>query len=676
MTTEKRPVQPEDLYLTRQVEDPRFSPDGVWIAFVRVDLDKAANGYKRTLWLASTEGERLLQITRGGKESAPRWSPDGRWLAFLADRGNKPQIHLLPVTAPGGEPFAITEQTNGVSAFAWSPDGARIAFLSAMNAEERAYEAAHEGAAPKASTPDEEAKRVDPRVIRQIPYRTGTAYVSDRFAQVYVMGMDADGGVTERPRRLTDADANISELAWSADGTTVYVARPDDPAADEPGRRGAVFAINVADGQHAQIIDAAHVAGGPLPSPDGRWLAYTRTPHDGLSLRISRLAVLPAGLMDGAQARDLTLAADLQPSAYRWLGNDRLVFSAYTRGAGAIYAVEVATGEVTPLVAGAMKAEAFDVRADGAVAYVASRADSLQELYVQHPGQPAPRPLTRFNAPLFEVVRAGEMHHLPFTSPSGLALDGWYLLPADYQQGRQYPLILDIHGGPHVMWGPHDETLWLQWQSFAAQGYVVFFCNPRGSGGYGEAFQQAIYRGWAEYAYADIMAGLDALLARGFVDPARLGVTGGSYGGYMTTWIVAHTDRFAAAVTQRGVYNLLSFFGTTDIPSFVLNEFGTIPLDDPAYLWAQSPLAHAHRIRTPLLIMHSENDFRVPISEAEQLYGYVRRAGLGAHTEFVRYPREGHELSRAGEPEHRIDRLRRMLAWFDRYLKGEGGPTA
>jgi dipeptidyl aminopeptidase/acylaminoacyl peptidase len=274
--------------------------------------------------------------------------------------------------------------------------------------------------------------------------------------------------------------------------------------------------------------------------------------------------------------------------------------------------------------------------------------------------------LTQFNQPLLDQIAFQPLHHLSYKAPDGHGIDGWYLLPPDYEAGKFYPMIVYIHGGPHIMWGPSNPTEGFEWQNMAARGYVTFFCNPRGSGGYGEAFQMAVHGGgWGDLAYGDIMAGVDALIEKGLVDTSRMYVTGGSYGGYMTTWIVSHTDRFKAAVTQRGVYNLLSFFGTSDIPTFILNEFGVLPMDDPTFLWEQSPLAHAHKIKTPLLIMHSENDFRVPISEAEQLFGYLRRVGTA--TEFVRFPRDGHELTRAGEPEHRVEHLKRILDWFERY---------
>jgi dipeptidyl aminopeptidase/acylaminoacyl peptidase len=215
------------------------------------------------------------------------------------------------------------------------------------------------------------------------------------------------------------------------------------------------------------------------------------------------------------------------------------------------------------------------------------------------------------------------------------------------------------------MWGPSERSMWHEWQFHSARGYAVFYCNPRGADGYGEAFQEALHASWGDVAFGDLMAGLNALLELGFVDTNRMAVTGGSYGGYMTAWIVGHTERFAAAVSQRGVYNLLSFYGTSDVPSLISDEFGVLPWDDAAFLWQQSPIAYAHNIRTPLLIFHSENDFRVPVSDGEQLFAYVRKSG--GTVQMVRFPREGHELSRSGEPEHRVARLSRMVEWFDRY---------
>jgi dipeptidyl aminopeptidase/acylaminoacyl peptidase len=670
--TEKRAITLDDLYKYKSVEDVRISPDGCWIAYVRVDLDKASNSYKRNIWLSEVGAVKTApyQFTRGGKDSQPRWSPDSQSLAFLSGRGEKPQVYLLPLTAPGGEARQITSHPNGVNMFNWSPDGTKIAFLSNMNTDERQKEDSEPEAPPidklegkyrSDRREEDEKKKIDPRIITRVPYRVGTAFVTDRFAQIYVTGIEEGA----KARRLTSVDANYQEPQWSRDGKFIYSARPANTEADEPFRQSRLFRIEVENGAETSIHHLEdHTDMQPLPSPDGKWIAYMRFPEDKASMRFNRLTVISA---EDGEPVDLNLKNDLAPTLYRWASDGKLLFGGENRGAVQLYSVVPESGEVEQLLGGDLRIDSFDVAPNGTIAFVASTPEHPQEVFVKPMEQSAAVRLTDFNQPLVDEIEMQPYHHLQYKAPDGQGVEGWYLLPHDYEEGKQYPLILYIHGGPHIMWGPGNPVEGFEWQNMAARGYVTFFCNPRGSGGYGEQFQMAVYGGgWGDLAYGDIMAGVDALIDKGIVDSERLYVTGGSYGGYMTTWIVSHTDRFKAAVTQRGVYNLLSFFGTSDIPTFILNEFGTLPVDKPDFLWEQSPLAHAHKIKTPLLILHSENDFRVPISEAEQLFGYLRR--VGTPTEFIRFPREGHELTRSGEPEHRIDHLKRILDWFERYV--------
>jgi dipeptidyl aminopeptidase/acylaminoacyl peptidase len=665
MSDEKRLVTVEDLYRIISIEDPRISPDGKWAAFVRVDVDKKNNTYRRNLWLCPLDGGNAVQLTRGDKDSQPRWSPDGRHIAFVSGRGGKPQVYVIPVTAPGGEAHAVTELPNGANSPAWSPEDKQIAFLSSLNADERQQEdEPEEGKELSKPGSDEDKKRLaDPRVLRQLPYRTGTSYLDDRFAQVYVVDVPAPDAPPAKARRLTNENVNHQPPQWSPDGRYLYTGRAEDPDADEPWRHSLLYRIEVESGAIKPLTDDTHASLLPLPSPDGRYVAYMRFPHDGAAWRINRLTVVPT---EAGEARDLNLQADLAIAEYRWQGSD-LLFSTQNRGRGELYRVPVSGGEVVPVLQDDLKVETFDVHDEGRIVYSATTWRKLQELFVYDPGKGEPRQLTQFNGPFLAEVQVQTIHPMPYASAQGQAIDGWYLLPAGYEESKSYPLVVDIHGGPHVMWGAHEAAMWHEWQFLAAQGYVVFFCNPRGSGGYGEAFQQAAVNAWGDVVLTDVMAGLEQLITKGFVDIERLGITGGSYGGYATTWIVSHSDRFKAAVTQRGVYNILSFFGTADIPTFVFDEFETTPLEDPLKLWEHSPLAHAHRITVPLLIIHSENDFRVPLSEAEQMFTYVHRNGV--ETELVVYPREGHELSRSGEPEHRIDRLTRITGWFDRFLK-------
>jgi dipeptidyl aminopeptidase/acylaminoacyl peptidase len=303
----------------------------------------------------------------------------------------------------------------------------------------------------------------------------------------------------------------------------------------------------------------------------------------------------------------------------------------------------------------------------GSIVYVASMPQNPAELFFKKNDQSNAVQLTHFNQKFLDEIIVQETHEFIFQSPAGIGIQGWYVLPVGYEEGKKYPLALNIHGGPHVMWGAGMQSMWHEWQSHAARGYVVFFCNPRGSGGYGESFLNALHAAWGTVAMDDIMAGVDALTAKGFIDTERMAITGGSYGGYMTAWIISHTERFKAAVSARGVYNLISFYGTSDVPLLIDHEYDEQPWTNPNLLWEHSPVAYAHKIKTPLLILHSENDFRVPIEQGEQLFAFVRRSG--GTVKMIRYPREGHELTRSGEPAHRLSHLTEQLAWFDKYCK-------
>jgi dipeptidyl aminopeptidase/acylaminoacyl peptidase len=674
----RRPITAEDLYRISTVEDPRISPDGNWIAYVHVTLDKLENGYKRNVWLAPTGAGEPLQLTRGGQDSQPRWSPDSKMLAFVSARNKKSQVYLLRVGEPGGEARQLTHMPNGASSPAWSPDGTRIAFLAGVNAAERDREdRGEEDLAPtdkldaeqrEARKERDEQKRWDPRVVSRIPYRTGTSFLDDRFLQIYVTPV-AEGldGNEEKPRRLTSVDANHEQLQWTPDGQFILTGRMANPADDEPWRKNVLFRIRVDSGATEQLTDDTFASHNPTPSPDGRWIALTRLPGELLAERVTRLAVMPTS---GGEPRDLNLELDRPVVDFRWEGDSNaILFNAQNRGNIEIYRVAPAGGQAQKIIAGAMHAEALDVGKDGSVAFTASTPLNPSELYYRPNGGEA-RQVTQVNKNYLDEVIVQPTHELRFTSPGGQEIQGWYILPVGYEQGTTYPLAFNIHGGPHVMWGPSMRSMWHEWQFHAARGYVVFFCNPRGSNGYGESFARALHAAWGNVAFADLMSGIDTLLEKGFVDSKRMAVTGGSYGGYMTAWIVSHTDRFAAAVSQRGVYNLLTEFSTSDIPSFIEDELGVTAWQDPTALWQHSPLAHAHNIKTPLLIIHSENDFRVPIAEAEQLFTFVRRAG--GTVQMVRYPRDGHEMTRSGEPEHRVSSLTHMIEWFDKYCRQEG----
>jgi dipeptidyl aminopeptidase/acylaminoacyl peptidase len=670
----------DDLHRIVTLEDPQLSPDERWVACVYVTVDKLENNYKRHLWLVPTGGGAPVQITRGGADFAPRWSPDGKWLLFTSVRGGaKPQLYLLPMGDLGGEAFPLTDMPNGAGGGAWSADSARIAFLSAADAYERAQERGGTARLPPADKLEarhrkeqreaEEARRLDPYYAWRIPYRDGfspTAYYMDgRSKQIYVI--EAREGA--KPTRLTDAEVDFSEPVWTPDGASLITTRPPREGMDEPWRHEVLYRLDIRTRALTRLTTEPYINKGFLiapgaryvVAPDKRYVAYLRTPQQRLYTQFPKLAIVPVG---GGAERELTSSLDRTVLDAKWsAASDALFFRANSEGNTEIYRVPLEGGAIEKAVSGIMECIGFDVGASGGIAYVANTADVPTELYWRPAGASESVRLTFANGPLLDEVIVQPTHEIRFHSHDGWGIQGWYVLPVGYEAGRRYPMTVHIHGGPRVMWGPGFRTMWHESQVHAAHGYVVFYCNARGSDGYGQVFQD---HSFGVPDFPDQMAGVDRMIELGIADPDKLAVTGGSYGGYMTAWITGHTDRFKAAVAQRGVFNLLSFYGTTDITAFTTDEFGIEPWQNPNLLWERSPLAYAHHIRTPILIIHGENDYRVSISESEQLFAYVRASG-GTAT-LMRLPRESHDHSRSGEPLHRVQRLEAMFSWFDRYL--------
>jgi dipeptidyl aminopeptidase/acylaminoacyl peptidase len=671
----------EDLYRLVWLEDPQVRPDGREVAFVRVTIDRPANANHRAIWIVSTSEGHPRRFTSGVNDTSPRWSPDGRWLAFVGRRGDQmPQLYV--VRRDGGEARCLTSLPQGISHPAWSPDGRRIAFLSRLNAAERAREDSGE---PEPAPPDEftrkqvakrrkyeEERRFDPRVVRRLPYRAGVDFFDDRYAQIYLIDVpEEDDDPAPKPRRITDADLDFGAPVWMPDGQALLTTATRNPEGDSQFFFFDVLRVPVMPEGRAEpqrLTAPGFTYWNPRPSPDGRLIACLRAPEGQPFSAGTLLAVMDAS---GGALRDLTAATDLSIEAFDWLpdGDGLLCLAAY-RGAQPLWQVALdgsGCQRLDQMPDDRLIAEC-DVGADGTVAFVAGDAANPCELYVRDPVG-VERRLTAFNAPLLEERIVAPYEELIYAAPDGQKVQGWVIHPSDFDPARPggYPLAVYIHGGPHLMWGPGVRSMWHEWQVAAARGYVVFFCNPRGSDGYGNAWRLATQSNWGFADAPDIHAGIDALLARGYIDPRRIAVTGGSYGGYMTVWLIAHSDRFACAAAARGVYNLLTQHSTSDAHELVELTFEGFPWENHALLWRHSPLAYAHRITTPLLILHAERDYRVPISEAEQLFTFLRRRKQVV--EFVRYPREGHELTRTGEPDHRADHMRRILEWFDRFCQ-------
>jgi dipeptidyl aminopeptidase/acylaminoacyl peptidase len=686
----KRRLTAEDLYALQLVEDPQLSPNGQHLAFVKVTHDKVGNQYRRHIWLTTVNGDtpRTRQFTFGPKsDTTPRWSPDGQTLAFVSARGDKPQIHLISLA--GGEARPLTAHRNGASNPVWSTDGRRLAFVAPVNAGERqAEDEGREDPPPadslearhrKEAAEHKEKLKADPRIITRLPYRTGTEYMDDRFTHLYVIEVLANGEAP-KPQRLTDGDQSFSEITWAGDGRAVFSTQSLDPE-HEPFFKAALVRIPLPARGARRPRRLEYLTGAeyeyflPRVSPDGQWIAALRRREQaGLLGHVAQVVVLPAtGRRQAAEraARDLAAPLDRTVDSFQWSYDSRhIYFQAQDQGAVGVYRARVeGPAEIEHVVRGPRTVTGFSVDAAGNLAYTASTAARPVDLYYAGAGRQAERQVTDFNRKLLSELELGRVEEVRYHAPDGRPIQGWLFKPAGFKAGQRCPLAVHLHGGPHLMWGASTPGMWLEWQLHAARGYAVFFCNPRGATGYGEAFADAIHNDWGDHVMHDILAGVDVVVGRGFIDPERLVITGGSYAGYMTAWIVAHDHRFACAWTQRGLYSLLSFFGTTDIPQLIEREFDMLPFDDIEKAWAQSPLAYVRSIRTPLAIEHQDQDYRCPVSEAEQLYAALKR--LKREVVLYRYPREGHEMSRGGEPRHRVDRLNRMVDWFDRHTQRE-----
>ncbi|MFC2015685.1 S9 family peptidase, partial [Chloroflexota bacterium] len=629
-------ISATDLYNIVSLSDPRLSPDGRWLACVRTQMDRERNEYRSAVWLAPSAGGPPRPFTSGDRrDKQPRWSPDGRWLAFVSDRDNdakKTQIYLMPTD--GGEGRRLTRMENGASDPAWSPDGARLAFVSRVNAQEMAAESEPEPVTP--AGPEEaklraeekarkEKEKADPRVIRRFAYRAETKYLDDRSKHLYVVNIDPETGLAkDKPRRLTEKALNFGNPRWLPDGSGLLASVDRKPGVDDMFYHSDLVRVPL-DGGEVEILTGLDTADeDPRPSPDGQWIAYCSRPVDDLASANTEIKLIP---VSGGEPRVLTAALDGHAQSVRWSPDgQRLLFLVPHRGRIDLRGVPVKGGAAETLVTSDRMILEYDLSSDGQqVGFVASTDRAPWDLYSANVDGSGEKRLTEVNAEWLAHRALAEVEDHWFKSLDGTDIQGWILKPPDWKAGQRAPTVLSIHGGPHVMWSRHEPSMWHEWQLLAGSGYLVFACNPRGSDGYGREFRASLIEHWGEADLPDLQAGLEQIIARGEADPEKLVVTGGSYGGFMTTWVIGHDQRFKAAVAQRGVYDLLSFYGTTDIPRFTERELGAAPWEDPQKLWRFSPIAYVEDIRTPLLLIHSENDFRAPIPAAEGMFVALRR---------------------------------------------------
>jgi dipeptidyl aminopeptidase/acylaminoacyl peptidase len=643
-------MRPDDVYELTGVGDPRLDPAGRDVVYVVSSLDRERNRYGGALWVAAVDGSAPpRQLTTGEHgDGSPRWSPDGTRIAFVGKRRATDEGQLYVIPAEGGEPLQLTSLEEDAAEPAWSPDGAQIAFTSRVRDPEYG---------------EKDDDRRAPRRITRLAYKLDdVGWTFDRPEQLHVVAADGSG----EPVQLTGGEDQSNGAAWSPDGSRIAFvsARGEDWDIDLVTD---VWVMRADGSEPEQLTDSDGMCEGPVWSPDGTRIAYRWAPERDDFPRHVQIAVVDVA----TRTRNvLTQSLDRNCGPYPPIRNDalwdddRIVFALENRGNVHVYEV-AADGASEPrlLVGGELAVAGYDAHGETLV-HVASSATTMRELFA------GDRALTDTGRTFLATRELVEPERFTATSPDGTAVDAWLVRPVGFEPGQTYPVLLNVHGGPFAQYG---TGFFDEFQVQAGAGYAVLYANPRGSSGYSEEWGRAIMGpirggpGWGTVDYEDVLAVVDTALERfDFLDGERLGVLGGSYGGFMTSWIVSHTNRFKAACSERAVNQLLSAYGSSDLFWIFGRHFGGFPFDDVEAYLRHSPATYAERIETPLLIVHSEDDLRCDVEQAEHLFITLRLQRKPV--ELVLFPAEGHELSRTGSPAHRAMRFEILLDWFARYL--------
>ncbi|HEU4456590.1 MAG TPA: S9 family peptidase [Longimicrobium sp.] len=688
---DRRPLTPLDLYHLRTASDVTLSPDGRSVVYVVTQPDSATNKYRRDLWIARTDGSgapRRLTWTNSPAVGSPAFSPDGTRLAFVSAReGGRPQVWILPL-AEGGEAWPLTDLKTGAGGPVWSPRGDRVAFTSLLtpaeldSARDTTRAKVDAGAIRRIDRDRAAALRAiraklaqeeqddDPRRVTRLAFMGETSIENERWRQLYVV----DARPEAKPVRLTSSPWSSGAPSWSPDGASLVFTSEEPRAGMHPDedQESDLVMIPAAGGAPRRIAEPGHEESDAAFSPDGRWIAYVRQ-HVDTPFFTAVNAELVVMRPDGTGRRSITAPLDRSVSDYAFTDDGWLYFTTPSEGSVPLWRVRPDGGEPQRVVTGPRGVLSFDV-AGSTVAWSEMNPRRPGDVHAAALDGRGERRLTQLNDSLLARVHVADYEEIRYRSFDGRPVQGWFLRPLGVAP-RQAPLAVEIHGGPHAMWGPGEASMWLEYQSLVGAGYTVFFANPRGSGGYGQEGLRSIHRSWGTPPARDILIGADSILARGLADPALQATTGGSYAGYMVAWLIAKEspERFRAAVAQRGVYDLSTWWGASNTWRLFEGEFGGRPWEQWEIAREQSPITHVAGVRTPLLMLHGENDYRTSIAGAEAFYRALKT--LGRPVEFVRYPREGHELTRSGEPAHRVDHMLRIVEWFERHLRPETSPV-
>ncbi len=662
-----RPLKLEDLFALKAVGRVALAPDRARIAYELKRFDAAANKNFQQIMLLDVHSGQTRPLTQGKHiDSLPRWSADGEYLAFISDREKVAALYVMPMS--GGEPRRLTDRDGNVSDFDWSPDSRRLAY---------SYQPLNEREKLERDEKHDQVKKLPQfkHYTRLFHKLDGVGWWNGLYTHVYVI--PASGGAA---KQLSSGDYDDREPRFSPDGRSISYLSNRLPDADLKLENTDIYVVPVGGGKARQVKTTLGACSGHSWSPDGAWIAYVGNPAvPGQSWKYRDALWLIAAR--GGRPRELTrnidnncqneTLGDVAGNAFAAIppiwskDSQRVFFVVSEQGATRLYSRSITRGDSRCEVGGDVNVyQAQRTADDGPIALALGTQTNPGDVYLYDPEEGGEaRQLSGVNRDVLAKIEIVQPEPFSIRSDAGL-VHGWVMKPPRFDAKKRYPAILEIHGGPAAQYG-HSFFHEMQW--LAAKGYVIVFGNPRGSTGYGLKHRKAIHADWGNKDYRDVMRLADWLFARPYVDSKRVGVTGGSYGGYMTNWIIGHSNRFRAAATQRSVVNVESMFGTSDYGFDLGNEFGGTPWKNLANLRRQSPLTYVTKIRTPLLIEHEEQDHRCPIEQAEQLFAALKV--LKREVEFVRFEGESHGLSRGGRPQNRAERLRRIGDWFDRHLK-------
>ncbi|MBD8036531.1 S9 family peptidase [Solibacillus sp. A46] len=653
-------VTKESLFEIQSITNPILAPNEKEALYIRTQLNEKENNYNAHLFHIDLETGESTQWTYGNERvSSPQWSPDGKQVAFLVKRNEKQQLYIL--NSRGGEAQELTTLPNGVNSYLWSPCGEKLWITSTVK----------KGLGITEQEEKEEKKVPKAYVVDKMKYKADSVGLlpQERYSQIAKVDL-----ATKEVSAFTEGDYSHSLQGISHDGKTLVIAVNRTENTDDIFRTP-LFLVDVETKEEAVLIDEDGYYGGAEFSSDDRYIAFGGSDHTyknathghvyiydtetKTTQKLTEMLDVPVG--DYAVA-DIQQGVDA-PTVI-WTENNDLYFQVSTEGDIRLYYATL-EGAIYPASPENEHVYGYAVFKNGNRALITvSNPTFPGELFDFDITTGERKQLTTFNAEFLESTTLSTPEAISYTAKDGITVHGWIMKPAQYTEGEKYPFIVEVHGGPHTLYA---NTFFHEMQLLAAKGYGVLYVNPRGSHGYSQEFVDGVRGKYGEGDYEDIMAGVDYVLQHyAWIDESRLGITGGSYGGFMTNWVVGHTNRFKAAVTQRSISNWISFYGVSDIGYYFSEWQMLADMNDVEKLWHHSPLKYAANVETPLLILHSERDFRCPIEQAEQLYITLKR--MGKEVGFVRFPECDHNLSRTGIPNLRLERLEQITGWFEKYL--------